>query len=136
MATGWSKSDFPLAHGQRYNKSEARLDSNELKQKEDDMPENEETSSPDVPQVLNATESQLFESINRGFDAEKQKRWRELVAQRNAETLSDEHRDELIKLGDELESINIQRFKSIEKLATLRNVSFEAMCDQLEITAQ
>lgn len=99
------------------------------------MPKNEEAPSPDGPQVLTATESQLFESINRGLDSEKLKRWRELISQRDSETLTDEHRDELIKLGEELESINVQRFKSIEKLATLRNVSFEAMCVQLEITA-
>lgn len=104
--------------------------------KEAVMSENKEAETPDAPQVLSVKESELFELINRGLEVEKRRRWTELTAQRDAETLSEEDQGELIRLGEELESINVQRFQSIKKLATLRHVSFEAMCEELEITAQ
>ena len=83
--------------------------------------------------MLSKTESELFSIINRTLDESKTARWPALIQLRDAGQLSDEQQNELIELGNELESLNVKRFEAIGELAKLRCVEFSALCQKLQI---
>lgn len=90
-------------------------------------------SSKDTTPVLTEDESHMFETINDHLSAEKRARWDQLVAKRDAEDLTDDERQELISLGEELERLNVRRLRAINDLAKLKGVEFETVCEKLGI---
>lgn len=79
------------------------------------------------------TESELLEEINRGFPTEVWTRYRELVAKRQDETLTDEEQAELIALIDRIEIANAHRIECLAELATRRQVSLRALMAEMGI---
>jgi hypothetical protein len=80
-------------------------------------------------------ESELIERINKGLPPEFQKNYDELVAKRQAGTLSaDEHR-ELLRLSNEIERLNAERLEHLAQLARLRQTSLPELMHALGIEA-
>ncbi len=79
------------------------------------------------------SESELLEEVNRGFPEEVWLRYRELVARRQAETLSSEEHEELIALIDQIEVANAYRIKCLAELATRRQVPLRALMNEMGI---
>ena len=88
---------------------------------------------PNESSSLSKTESELFAIVNRTLDEQKLARWQSLIQLRESEQLSDDQRAELIRLGDELESLNVKRFQAVDELAKTRGVDFSDLCQQLQI---
>lgn len=80
-------------------------------------------------------ESELLARINKGLPPESQSQYDELVAKRQAGTLSsDEHR-ELLRLSDEIERLNAERLDHLSQLARLRRTSLPELMRALGIEA-
>lgn len=80
---------------------------------------------------LGTDESALLRRINRGLSPSAQQRNDELVARRQAETLTAEEYEELIALSDEQEMIAADRVAALADLARLRQVSLGALTETL-----
>ena len=80
---------------------------------------------------LNADESALLQRVNHGLSPDKQQRYDELVAKRQAEVLTDEEHEELIALSDEQEMIAADRLAALADLARLRGVPLATLVDSL-----
>lgn len=72
-------------------------------------------------------------TINIGFSADRQARFNELVKKRQAERITQNELEELIRLTDETENQNVQRIKALGELARLRGVSLPELMDSLGI---
>jgi hypothetical protein len=88
-----------------------------------------------APAHLPRTEADLLQKINEGLPPEMWQRYHELVARRRAETLTPEEQAELIALSDRVEAANTRRIEHLIELARLREISLEALMDQLGIKA-
>ncbi len=82
---------------------------------------------------LTHEESELFTTINRGFSADTQARFNELVKKRRAESITNEELNELIRLTDGAEQQNVKRIEALAELARLRGVSLTELMDTLGI---
>ncbi len=78
-------------------------------------------------------ESELLEEINRSRSPETERRFRELIAARQAETLSSAEMEELIDLTEEAEAVQAERTKRLLALAKLRGVSLPEIMAELDI---
>lgn len=78
-------------------------------------------------------ESELLEEINRGFPEEVWARYKELIAKRQAETLSAEEHSELIGLIDRIEVANAHRIECLAELATRRQVPLRKLMVEMGI---
>lgn len=79
------------------------------------------------------SESELLEEINQGFPPEVWARYRELVAKRQADTLSAGEHAELIALIDQIELANAHRIECLSELATRRQVSLRSLMAEMGI---
>ncbi len=79
------------------------------------------------------SESELLEEINRGFPSEVWGRYRELVAKREAETLSTEEHADLIDMIDRVELANAHRIECLAELATRRQVPLRVLMAEMGI---
>jgi hypothetical protein len=86
-----------------------------------------------VSSVAAQRESELLLEINRGFPPEVWKRYRELVAKREDETLSVEEHAELIALIDQVELANARRIECLAELANLRQVPLRELMTKMGI---
>ncbi len=77
------------------------------------------------------TESDLLLRINRGFSEAFWDTYRALIAKRRAETLTPQEQQELIGMSDQLEAWHVERLRYLIKLAELRQVSLDALTQQL-----
>lgn len=83
--------------------------------------------APHVPR----TEAELLLKINEGLPEDFRKRHDELLARRQAETLTpDEHR-ELIQMGDQLEQQEAERLEALTTLAQLRRTTLAKLMHDL-----
>lgn len=81
--------------------------------------------------ILPQAESELLLKINQGIPLETQKRYDELIAKRQDETLTaDEHRG-LLQLVEQIENLEAQRVKYLAELARLRQTSLPALMESL-----
>lgn len=78
-------------------------------------------------------ESELLQQINQGLPAKLQQHYDELTAKLQAETISPTEHQMLLALIDQIELTNAERMKALIELAQLRNVSLEALMNQLGI---
>lgn len=85
--------------------------------------------------VLPSVESELLLQINQGIPFSLHKRYRELAAKRDEETLSELEYEELLNLSDRIEHLAVQRLEALSKLAALRHISLQQVMDDLGIQA-
>jgi hypothetical protein len=71
--------------------------------------------------------------IGRRLSVEVQRRYDELLAKRDAETLTGEEHAELLRLSQEAEAIDVQRVEALTRLAQLRGVTLGDVLQQLNI---
>lgn len=84
---------------------------------------------------LDAEEARLLLKINEGLPESTWHRYRELVARRQAETLTSDEHEELIALSDHIEEVHARRLGYLAELAGLRGVSLESLIEELGIRA-
>jgi hypothetical protein len=80
---------------------------------------------------LPAAESELLLKINQPVPPDIQRRYEELLARRDDQTLSDAEHQELLALTDQVELLEAERMKHLLALAELRQVSLDAVMQQL-----
>lgn len=79
------------------------------------------------------SEAQLLEKINLGLPAKRWQRFHDLVALREAETLTAQELEELKQLSEQIEQYNAQRLQLLTQLAKLRGVTLPQIMQQLGI---
>lgn len=84
---------------------------------------------PDLPQ----DEAVLLQKINQGLPNDLQKRFEELIEQRQAETLTEVEYAELLQLTGQTEQYQADRLKYLSELADLRKVSLADLLNDLGI---
>ncbi len=82
---------------------------------------------------LSAYETELMLNINQGLPPETQHRFDELVAKRQAETLTQEEHQELLTLTDQVERRDAERMRHLAELARIRGMSLDTLMDTLKI---
>ena len=84
---------------------------------------------------LREAEARLLQQINEGLPPEMWRRYNELIAKRQAETLTPDEHATLIALSDQIEDLNVRRVESLAELARLRQTSLSELMRQLGIKA-
>ena len=82
---------------------------------------------------LPKNESDLLLKINQGLPLDVQKRFDELVAKRQAETLTSYEHQELLDLIDRIEKSDAKRVEYMAKLANIRGTSLATLMKELDI---
>lgn len=82
---------------------------------------------------LSVSESELLLKINQGIPSGLQNRFNELIAKRQALTLTEAEHAELIQLSDRIEQLDAERIASYAELARLRNQSLTEVMQDLGI---
>jgi len=85
--------------------------------------------APSLPQA----EAELLLKINQGVPPEVQKRYDELVAKRQGETLTPDEHNELLRLTSQIENLQARRMEHLAELARLRKTSLTALMESLGI---
>jgi hypothetical protein len=83
--------------------------------------------------IRSATRPTHNPSIRQELSLEVRKRYSELIAKRDAETLTPTEYDELLRLTDDVENWQAQRLGYLAELADLREMPFRALVKQLGI---
>ncbi len=83
--------------------------------------------------ALSEQESKLMLQINQGLSSADARRRKELIAKRESYTIAEDELQELIRLTDEAERLNVERVKHLIELSHLRNVPLEELMKQLGI---
>lgn len=78
-------------------------------------------------------EANLLNKINRSLSQSQWERYGQLIAKRQAETLTPSEQKELVSISDQLETDNVQRIKYLAQLARLRNTSVSKLMIELGI---
>lgn len=82
---------------------------------------------------LERRESELIEKINRALPPEAEMRYRELIAARQAESLSSAELEELLALTDRAEHLQAERMEHLIDLAQMRGVPLTDLMHELGI---
>ena len=82
---------------------------------------------------LSQSETALLLQINQGLPAALQRRFDELVAKRQAETITPDELQELIAITDPIEQRDAQRLAALIELAQLRQTTVPELMDSLGI---
>jgi hypothetical protein len=80
-------------------------------------------------------EAELLLHSNSRLPEDVQQCYDELIAKRDAATLSDEEYTELLRLTKQVEAFDVARIEALSKLACLRGVTLAELMHQLEITS-
>ena len=80
---------------------------------------------------LNIEETALMLRINQTLPTPARARLRELIAKRDAETISPHEQQELIHLTDRLEELHADRLEALGQLAQVRGVTLSTVMQQL-----
>ncbi|MBS1791371.1 MAG: hypothetical protein JST85_26910 [Acidobacteria bacterium] len=83
--------------------------------------------------TLSQRESELLTAINQGLPPTDAKRMNALIAKRQSYTIKEDELQELIRLTDESERLNVERMKHLLELAHLRGVTLDEVMEQLGI---
>ncbi len=78
-------------------------------------------------------ESELLIRINKGLPSDIQKRFDELVARRQDETLTMGEQRELISLTEKIEKSDAERVRYISELARLRGISPDSLMKDMKL---
>ena len=82
---------------------------------------------------LSKSEAELLRNINQGIPDKLQNRYRELIAGRRAETLTESEHAELLHLTNQVEKHDTERLKYLAELARIRKISLTKLLDELGI---
>ena len=82
---------------------------------------------------MSVEESRLLNQINQGFSEEEFERYRELIAKRQAETISPEEFRQLDAMTRRLEALQARRLECLAQLASLWNIPLVELMARLEI---
>lgn len=82
---------------------------------------------------LPQTEAELLIKINQGIPPETQHRYNELIAKREAETLTIDEHQSLLSLSEQVEKLQAQRIEYLVELANIRGISLTACMESLGI---
>lgn len=85
---------------------------------------------------LTQAEAELLLKINQGIPSDTQKYYDELIAKREAETLTTEEHKELLYLTELLEKLQARRIEYMAELARLRGNSLTTLMENLGIQTQ
>ena len=85
------------------------------------------------PPHLNVTEAHLLQQINLGLPQETWQQYYDLIAKRQAETLTSEEQIVLIAISDRIEELNVRRIENLVELAQLRQLPLPVLMQQLAI---
>jgi hypothetical protein len=80
-------------------------------------------------------EAELLLRINGRLPEDVQRRYAELIAKRDADTLGEEEHKELLRLTKQVEAFDVTRVEALSKLASRRGVALSALMRQLEIAS-
>jgi hypothetical protein len=80
-------------------------------------------------------EAELLLRINGRLPEDVQRRYAELIAKRDADTLGEEEHKELLRLTKQVEAFDVARVEALSKLASRRGVALSALMRQLEIAS-
>jgi hypothetical protein len=83
--------------------------------------------------VLSAQETDLFFKINQGIPDDLHCEYLALVEQRDAETITPEGYEQMLKLGDEIDNVAADRASALAQLAEIRQVPLIQLMDDLGI---
>jgi hypothetical protein len=88
-----------------------------------------------VPQIaaLPQDEAALLLKINQGLSEPVQQRYDELIAKRQAETLTPDEHAELLRLSDQAEQMNAERIAALAALAQIRQTTVPHLMRDLGI---
>lgn len=76
-------------------------------------------------------EASLIQKINQSLSQIEWLRYRELIAKRQAETLTPDEQAELIAVSDQLEEANVKRIEYVAELAQVRKTTIPAVMKEL-----
>ncbi len=82
---------------------------------------------------MSQAEADLLLKINEGIPAALRQPYAELIARRQAETLTDAEYHELLQLIQQVEALQARRVAYLAELAQLRQVPLAALADSLGI---
>ena len=80
---------------------------------------------------LSSKESDLLQKINRGLPADLEQRRRELDARRRAGALTVAEHEELLRLIDQIEAVQVERLANLTALAEIRGTSLPTLMNDL-----
>jgi hypothetical protein len=80
-------------------------------------------------------EAERLWRINGRLPEDVQRRYAELIARRDAETLGDEEHQELLRLTKPVEAFDVARVEALSQLASRRGVTLSALMRQLEMAS-
>jgi hypothetical protein len=86
-----------------------------------------------VPPRCSPAETHLLQQLQEGLPEETWQRYRELIARREAEELTDAEQVELVRLADTVEGWNVHRLQLAHELAQLRGVSLDTIVGELDL---
>ncbi|MEK7833839.1 MAG: STAS/SEC14 domain-containing protein [Acidobacteriota bacterium] len=86
-----------------------------------------------IAPVLPAKESDLLKQINLGLPPADAGKMKALIAKRQSYAITEDELQELIRLTDESERLNVERLKRLLELAHLRGVTLDEVMAQLGI---
>jgi hypothetical protein len=92
---------------------------------------NAKRTAPSVTQE----EAELLLHINARLPEDVERRYDELIAKRDAETLDHEEHAELLRLTQQVEAFDVARVEALSRLASRRGVTLSALMRQLEIAS-
>lgn len=81
--------------------------------------------------TLPAEEAELLQQINRGLPVEVWQRYEVLHDKIDDETISDAEHREFMNITNQIELADAERLRHLIQLAQLRNISLDALMDQL-----
>ena len=81
-------------------------------------------------------ESELLLKINQGIPLDIQKDYNDLIAKRDAETLTNHEYKELLNLTQQIEKQQAQRIEHLAELASLKGISLNTLMENLGIPTQ
>lgn len=85
---------------------------------------------------LPKAEAELLLKINQGIPSDTQKLYDELIAKRDAETLTNDEYIELLNLTEQIEKFQAKHIEYLSELARLRGISLTALMENLGIQTQ
>jgi hypothetical protein len=86
-------------------------------------------------QGLTPSETELLLKINQGLPPELRQKWDELMHKREAEKLTHQEYQELLRLTDQVEALQANRVKFMVELAQIRKKSLSELMQELGLRA-
>lgn len=89
-----------------------------------------------LAKAISKKESELLLKTNIGLSEEEQILFNQLIQKRDTETITKEEFEQLVKLTDKSEALNVERIKALAELSKLRGVTLTQLMIDLNIKHQ